>query len=106
MGIKTDNPPALYTSVNGLTIPQSSNTLATSYLILDSTQDASLPEGQTVCSHGIQDNLATSTDIGIDNPACTGSGVYYHLGTTQTRISQPEQAGVAIPKSVEGAKLS
>src|SRR5258708_6143273 len=87
VGIKLDIPPALYTSVNGLTIPQSSNTLATSYLILDSTQDASLPEGQTVCSHGIQDNLATSTDIGIDNPACTGSGMYYQLGTTQTSIS-------------------
>jgi hypothetical protein len=87
VGLKLDIPPALYTSVNGLTIPQSSTTPATNFLILDSTQDASLTDGQTVCSHGIQDNLAASTDIGIDNPACNGSGMYYQLGTTQTSIS-------------------
>ncbi len=87
VGIKLDIPPALYTSAAGLTIPQTSNTPATKFLILASTQDSSLPNGQTVCSHGIQDNLAVSTDVGIDNPSCNGSGMYYQLGTTQNNIS-------------------
>jgi len=34
----------------------------------------------------MQDNLVTSTDIGVDNPQCDGSGMYYQLGTTITDI--------------------
>ena len=86
VGIKLDIPPALYTSANGLVIPQSSSTLATNYLILDSTMDANLPNGQIVCAHGMQDNLSTATDIGLDNPDCAGDAMYYELGTTQTTI--------------------
>jgi hypothetical protein len=85
-GMKLDIPPALYTSADGIVIPQTSNTVASNFLILASTVDSSLPNGTTVCSHGIQDNLATSTDIGIDNPDCAGDVMYYQLGTTVTTI--------------------
>ena len=87
VGIKLDIPPGLYTSAAGLVIPQSSNALASSFLILDSTQDSSLPNGTTVCSHGIQDNLATSADPGVENADCAGDTMSYQLGTTVTNIS-------------------
>lgn len=88
-GIALDIPPALYTtsSVNGLVIPQTNSATSTNFLVLRSTNDALLPNGQTVCAHGIQDNLASLTDIGLDNPACSGSGMYYQLGTTITNIT-------------------
>jgi len=82
-----DIPPALYTGAAGIYIPQSSSSLATQFNILRSTQDSNLPNGTTVCSHGIQDNLATSTDPGIDNPDCAGDVMTYQLGTTVTSIS-------------------
>jgi len=89
VGIALDIPPALYTTANslGLVIPQSSAVQSSKFLILRSTMDASLPNGQTVCSHGIQDNLASSTDIGIDNPDCAGDAMYYQLGANITPIS-------------------
>jgi len=90
VGMKLDIPPALYTSASGLVIPQTSNTLASNFLILTSTMDSNLPNGQTVCSHGIQDNLPTSTDPGLDNPDCAGDEMYYQLGKTIT----PVPAGV------------
>ncbi len=87
VGIALDIPPGLYSSANGVMVPQSASAAATNFLILRSTKDANLPNGQTVCAHGIQDNLATSTDIGIDNPDCAGDVMYYQLGTTVTPIS-------------------
>lgn len=87
VGIILDIPPAVYTGAAGLAIPQTSSTLATTFLILRSTQDTFLPNGTTVCSHGIQDNLATSTDIGLNNPDCAGDAMYYVLGTTSTSVS-------------------
>lgn len=33
-----------------------------------------LPAGQTVCAHGIQDNIAESADPGVRNPACNAAG--------------------------------
>jgi hypothetical protein len=87
VGIALDIPPALYTSANGITIPQTNSAAAGTFLVLRSTQDASLPDGRTVCSHGVQDNLATSTDVGLDNPDCAGDAMYYQLGTTITNIS-------------------
>jgi hypothetical protein len=88
VGIALDVPPGLYTTSNasGLVIPQTNSHTSSTFLVLRSTQDANLPNGQTVCSHGIQDNLASSTDIGIDNPACNGLGMYYQMGTTITDI--------------------
>lgn len=87
-GIALDIPPALYTNSGavGLVIPQSNTAAASTFLILRSTKDANLPNGQTVCSHGIQDNLATSTDIGVANPDCAGNEMYYVLGTTSTAV--------------------
>ncbi|MFZ0817878.1 MAG: hypothetical protein WAM78_20305 [Candidatus Sulfotelmatobacter sp.] len=87
-GIVLDVPPALYTGTSGVYIPQSNSTLATSFLVVRSTQDASLPNGRTACAHGIQDNLATSVDIGIDNPDCAGDAMYYQLGTSITTIPE------------------
>jgi hypothetical protein len=87
VGMKLDIPPGLYTSSNGLIIPQSNSTLANSFLILDSTMDSNLPNGRTVCSHGIQDNLASSTDIGLDNADCAGNAMYYQLGSAITPVA-------------------
>lgn len=89
VGIKLDIPPALYSysTTSGLLIPQTNTSSSTNFLILSSTQDANLPNGQIVCSHGMQDNLTTSSDIGLDNPDCAGDAMYYQLGTTITNIS-------------------
>ncbi len=81
-GIALDIPPALYSSTSGLVIPQTNSVTSTAFLVLRSAQDPSLPDGQIVCAHGMQDNLATSTDISIDNPDCTGQNMYYTLGPT------------------------
>ena len=35
---------------------------------------------EPVCAAGIQDNLATSINIGLSNPDCTGQNMYYTLG--------------------------
>ncbi|MGD0571147.1 MAG: Ig domain-containing protein [Candidatus Sulfotelmatobacter sp.] len=86
VGIALDIPPALYTSAHGITIPQSSDTPATNFLVLRSTMDSSLPDGVIVCAKGPQDNLPTSKDIGIDNPACNGVGMSFQLGNTITNI--------------------
>lgn len=48
--------------------------------------DTPLTSGQTVCAHGIQDNLPQSTDPGIRNPDCNGNNMGYQLGQTLTSI--------------------
>jgi hypothetical protein len=48
--------------------------------------DTPLTTGRTVCAHGIQDNVASSTDPGVRNPDCNGSGMSYQLGQTLTTI--------------------
>jgi hypothetical protein len=81
IGIILDIPPGIYTSSAGIVIPQTSNVLATAPLIIRSTYDstlAAMPE--PVCAGGIQDNLATSVNIGLSNPDCTGQNMYYTLG--------------------------
>lgn len=85
-GTRLDIPPGLYSQAGGLVIPQSSSSVATQCNVVASTQDSSLPNGRTVCAHGIQDNLATSADPGLDNPDCAGDAMYYQLGTTQTTV--------------------
>lgn len=59
--------------------------LPTKCLVFES--DTPLTAHRTVCSHGIQDNVATATDPGIRNPDCNGTGMSYQLGTTVTAIS-------------------
>ena len=88
-GLKLDIPPGIYTAASGIVIPQTDNVQASNFLILDSTMDSNLPNGQTVCSHGIQDNLATSTDVGLDNPDCAGDAMSYQLGATVTTAGTP-----------------
>ena len=80
VGIALDIPPGLYSSASGLTIPQTNSVTSSSFLVLRSTQDASLPDGNIVCAHGMQDDLASSSDIGLVNPDCSGQNMYYALG--------------------------
>src|ERR1019366_6501745 len=70
VGIILDVPPGVYTLSSGLgiLIPQTSSTLASAPLIVRSTYDTTLagwPE--PVCAGGIQGNLATSGNIGLNN---------------------------------------
>ena len=81
-----DIPPFNYSSANGVYVNQSSSTVASCFNILRSTADSSLPNGQTVCADGIQDNLAASTDPGLINADCAGDNLAYQLGTTVTTI--------------------
>jgi hypothetical protein len=91
VGIILDVPPGTYTSSNGVLIPQTSNTLATTFLIVRSTMDSqlkSMPE--PVCAGGIQDNISESTAIGLINSDCqagAGRGTFgYQLADTVTTI--------------------
>jgi len=59
--------------------------MPTKCIVWDS--DTPLTAGRTVCAHGVQDNVATSTDIGVRNPDCNGTGMSYQLGQTLTSIS-------------------
>jgi hypothetical protein len=59
--------------------------MTTKCIVWDS--DTPLTAGVTVCSHGVQDNVASSTDIGIRNPDCNGSGMSYQLAQSLTSIS-------------------
>jgi|HubBroStandDraft_6_1064221.scaffolds.fasta_scaffold01576_7 hypothetical protein len=81
------------TSSYGLILPQSSSSIATSCIVLRSTADSSLPAGRVVGTHGIQDNLATSTDILIRNPDATGQNMYFAVGPTWTCTSSPCNSG-------------
>ena len=89
-GIILDVPPGDYTvgTSIGTVIPQTNTVAASVFNIIRSTQDVFLPNGQTVCSHGIQDNLPTSTDPGLDNPDCFGDEMYYQLGKTVTFVPE------------------
>lgn len=83
-----DRPPGVYSLSGGYTIPQTSTTPAPCFNIIRSTSDASLvamPE--PVCAGGMQDNLATSTNIGLINPDCLGDNLAYQLGITVFPIS-------------------
>ena len=59
--------------------------MPTKCIVWDS--DTPLTAGRTVCAHGVQDNVATSTDPGVRNPDCNGTGMSYQLGQTLTAIS-------------------
>jgi hypothetical protein len=87
-----DIPPALYTFTTNysLLIPQTATQQAICFLELRSTMDASLHDGTTVCSHGIQDNLATTTafphagkDPLLYNYDCTGTNMFDVYGAAQ-----------------------
>ncbi len=78
-------PPALYSGSNGLTLPQTAGDVSSNFIVLTST--VPLPTGQTVCSHGIQDNVSESTQPGIRNLGCNGTNLSYQLGTTVNAVS-------------------
>jgi Putative Ig domain len=86
VGIKLDIPPGLYTSTDGIAIPQSNDTFSTSFLILDSTLDSDLPNGTIVCAKDIGDNVPLVSNIGLINPDCAGDALAYELGKTVTIV--------------------
>jgi len=80
-----DVPPGTYSTTNGVVIPQTSNALATCFNVIRSTAYATLAAmPQPVCAGGIQDNLPTSTNPGMDNPDCTGTNMYFALGVSNS----------------------
>ena len=72
-------------STQALTLPQTAGDTSTNFIVLTSSTPPTT--GQTVCSHGIQDNVAASTQPGIRNLGCNGSSLSYQLGTTVTSIA-------------------
>ena len=75
----------LYSANAGLTLPQTTGDTSSNFIVLQSSTP--LPVGQTVCSHGIQDNVAASIQPGIRNVGCAGTSLSYQLGTTVTSVS-------------------
>jgi hypothetical protein len=71
-------------STQALTLPQTAGDTSTNFIVL--TSSTAPTTGQTLCSHGIQDNVAASTQPGIRNLGCNGSSLSYQLGTTVTSI--------------------
>jgi len=84
-----DVAPGLYSTAfaDGLVLPQTSTTPATVPIILRSASYALLPQNFIPCVGGIQDNLATSIDIGLDNGDCTGGHMSYQLGTLNQSVT-------------------
>ena len=76
---------ALYSSAQGITLPQSAGDTSANFIVL--TSSSPLPTGQTACSHGIQDNVSASIHPGIRNLGCNGSSMSYQLGTMVTPVS-------------------
>ena len=72
-------------SAQALTLPQTVGDSSTKFIVLVSSTPPTT--GQTLCSHGIQDNVASSTQPGIRNLGCNGSSMSYQLGTTVTSVS-------------------
>ena len=84
-----DVAPGLYSTAfaDGLVLPQTSTTPAMVPIILRSASYALLSQNFIPCVGGIQDNLATSIDIGLDNGDCTGSHMSYQLGTLNQSVT-------------------
>jgi hypothetical protein len=76
---------ALFSNTTGLVLPQTAGDTSTKFIVL--TSSTPLPLGRTVCSHGIQDNLATSVQPGIRNVGCSGASMNYQLGSTITKVT-------------------
>ena len=76
---------ALFSATTGIVLPQTLTDASSAFIVL--TSSTPLTTGRTVCSHGIQDNVASSTQPGIRNPGCNGASASYQLGTTITSVS-------------------
>jgi hypothetical protein len=75
-------PAGLYSDAAGIVIPQTSSAQAAAPIILrdDTASRAALDALPALaCAGGIQDNVPTSTKIGLHNPDCTGKNMYYQL---------------------------
>lgn len=71
-------------TTQGITLPQTAGDTSSNFIVLASSTPPTT--GQTLCSHGIQDNILESTQPGIRNLGCNGSSLSYQLGTTITSI--------------------
>jgi hypothetical protein len=69
---------SLFTGLNGISWPQTTGDNSTNFIVMQSR--VPLPTGRTVCSHGIQDNIPESTQIGLRNWGCNGAAITYQLG--------------------------
>ena len=76
---------AVYSGNPGWVLPQTAGDTSTNFIVL--TSSATLPPGQTVCSHGIQDNVSESIQPGIRNVGCNGTALSYQLGNLVTPVS-------------------
>jgi hypothetical protein len=86
---------SLFTGHPGITLPQTTGDTSSNFIVLNSSTP--LPMGQTVCSHGIQDNIPESTQIGLRNHGCNASQVTYQLATS------PPAAPAQIITTLSGA---
>lgn len=84
-GTQINIPPGLYSGTFGLFLPQTTGDNSTNFIVLASSTP--LPLGQTVCSHGTQDNVAASSHPGIRNQDCNATNMSYQLGTAITSVS-------------------
>jgi hypothetical protein len=76
---------SLFSAPAGIKLPQTAGDASADFIVLNS--DKPLPIGQTVCSHGIQDNVPESTQPGIRNLGCNATNLSYQLGATVTAVS-------------------
>ncbi len=76
---------SLFSGANGITLPQTAGDSSSNFIIL--TSDTPLPVGQTVCSHGTQDVVTESAEVGYRNFGCNGQNLSYQLGTTITAVA-------------------
>ena len=86
---------AVYSGSSGLSLPQTTGDTSASFIVL--TSSSPLAAGQTVCSHGEQDNLVESTQPGLRNPFCDGTQMSYQNGTsTATNLYTPTTSTSAV----------
>jgi hypothetical protein len=86
---------ALYSGSSGLSLPQTTGDTSTTFIVL--TSNTPLSTSQTVCSHGVQDNVVESTQPGLRNPFCDGTQMSFQNGTaTVTNLYTPTTSTNAI----------
>ena len=84
---------SVFSGSTTIVFPQTNTTTATGWIYIRSSADSSLPDHQTVCSHGQEDNVSyiisasqQVTQPGLDNVDCAGDAMTYQLGATVTSV--------------------
>ncbi len=83
-GTRINIPKALYSGSAGIVLPQTAGDTATTFIVLASS--TLLPAGQTVLSHGIQDNIPESIQPGLRNPFGDGTRMSYQTNYTANNL--------------------